>query len=52
MVNYVSEILKLIEIKAIFEAWSFCPAHGMMARPGATCLEKDVIALISCKLSL
>ena len=50
--NDVSEFLQLTEIRAFLMEHVSCRPNGIMARPGATCPEKDVIALISCKLSL
>ncbi len=42
----VSEILQLIEIKKIYWGLSSCLALGIMARPGATCPEYYIVAVI------
>ena len=48
----VLEIVQLIEITSFSMEHVSRSPDGIMACPGATCLEKAVIAVISCELSL
>jgi len=42
----VSEFVQCIVFISLLAAVGFCYLHGIMARPGATCIKNPVVAVI------